>query len=420
MKICLQENVLEAARKRIAYLFDEFEVPIVAFSGGKDSTCVLNLCLEEAEKRGRLPLRVMFIDQEAEWSGVIEYVDQIMRDQRVLPMWYQIPFLMTNNASNTDYWKKVWDEDNPDQWLRDKSDIAITKNKYGVDRFYQLFDAILVKEFPNQMACLIGGVRADESVGRQLALTEMKKYKWVTWGRIVDRLKGKYAFYPIYDWTTPDVWKAIHEHNWPYCKLYDVFWSKGAPIKQMRISNLHHETSLVQLTWVQEIDPELWNKLEARISGANALKHLKMDVTHCPKEHPDCFGDWKEYAEYLADKLVSDKTVKNKLKATMKSKEEMYTDEPIRSDWYKSCINAILVGDDANTKIRNFWRMPAVWVYEDVKTEKKYKWRKEYLLQNRYLTKEMEQTLLNFFTDENEQRNKGANTGSRKQKQKPS
>ena len=54
MKIYLKQNVLEAARERIAWVFDEFDGEIeVAFSGGKDSTVILELALEEAEKRGR-------------------------------------------------------------------------------------------------------------------------------------------------------------------------------------------------------------------------------------------------------------------------------------------------------------------------------------------------------------------------------
>jgi len=46
MKIFLKENVMEAARRRISWLFDEFDDICVSISGGKDSTVVYNLCLE--------------------------------------------------------------------------------------------------------------------------------------------------------------------------------------------------------------------------------------------------------------------------------------------------------------------------------------------------------------------------------------
>jgi predicted phosphoadenosine phosphosulfate sulfurtransferase len=60
------KTVYEMALERIEYIFDEFENVSVNFSGGKDSTVTLNLALTVAEKKGRLPLKVMFIDQEAE------------------------------------------------------------------------------------------------------------------------------------------------------------------------------------------------------------------------------------------------------------------------------------------------------------------------------------------------------------------
>ena len=79
MKIFLKTNVLEEARKRIEFLFDEFPNIIVGFSGGKDSIATFYLTLEEAKKRNRLPLPVLFVDQEAEWQGTIDLVNDVMR-----------------------------------------------------------------------------------------------------------------------------------------------------------------------------------------------------------------------------------------------------------------------------------------------------------------------------------------------------
>ena len=64
MKIYSKKNVLDAAYERINYLFDEFENVVIGFSGGKDSTTVLNLALKVATEKNRLPLSVLWIDQE--------------------------------------------------------------------------------------------------------------------------------------------------------------------------------------------------------------------------------------------------------------------------------------------------------------------------------------------------------------------
>jgi predicted phosphoadenosine phosphosulfate sulfurtransferase len=46
-------SVLEAAQERIRYVFDNFERIYVSFSGGKDSTVMLHLVMDEAIKRKR-------------------------------------------------------------------------------------------------------------------------------------------------------------------------------------------------------------------------------------------------------------------------------------------------------------------------------------------------------------------------------
>ena len=101
--IYLKQSVYEAAQERITWLFDEFERVIVDFSGGKDSTVILNLALEIADQKGRLPLTVRFLDQEAEWQGVIDYVETVMMDDRIDPMWLQIPFRLSNSTSQNQH-----------------------------------------------------------------------------------------------------------------------------------------------------------------------------------------------------------------------------------------------------------------------------------------------------------------------------
>ena len=110
MKIFLNTNVYDEAIKRINYLFDEFDEVVIANSGGKDSTVIKELTLMVAEQRGRLPVKMLFIDQEVEYRMVIEYMRIAMKDKRVDPKWLQIPLKMPNSLSMYEPYHISWEK----------------------------------------------------------------------------------------------------------------------------------------------------------------------------------------------------------------------------------------------------------------------------------------------------------------------
>jgi predicted phosphoadenosine phosphosulfate sulfurtransferase len=220
MKIYRNESVLEAAKNRLRFLFDEFEEVVVNISGGKDSTVVYHLALEIAKEKGRLPLKVLFLDQEAEWQATIDQVRYSMERPEVTPLWYQIPIRLFNATSAEEHWLQCWDPAEEPKWMRPKESYSIKENSYGTDRFTEVFKAIMKKDF-GPKSCHIVGVRAEETPARTLGLTTAATYKWITWGKIIDKGRDQYNFYPIYDWGPVDVWKAIHDHNWPYNRCPD-------------------------------------------------------------------------------------------------------------------------------------------------------------------------------------------------------
>lgn len=254
MKLYLRQNVFESALDRIRWLFDEFENITVNFSGGKDSTVTLNLALKVAEEKGRLPLPVMFFDQEAEWQTVIDYVRTVMSDPRVDPRWLQIPFKISNATSTAEPWLYAWQPGA--RWMREKEPNSIHENVYGTDRFAEMFGAYMAHHYPNQKAVNLAGVRASESPARMNGLTAYETYKGRTWGKVRDAKVGHFDMYPLYDWSDSDIWKAIHSNGWPYCGIYDEMYRHGIPIHEMRVSNLHHETAVGVLFYLQEIEAE--------------------------------------------------------------------------------------------------------------------------------------------------------------------
>lgn len=367
MRIYLKENVYIAALNRIRYLFDEFPEIVVGFSGGKDSTVIFNLVMQVAKERKRLPLKVLFIDQEAEWQAVIDFVDSIMRKNDVNPMWFQMPMRLFNATSYQDQWLDCWKEGK--EWIREKSDISIKVNKYNSDRFADLFTKIFNVEFKDRKACYISGVRGEESPARVLGTTQSLTYKHVTWGKTLNKKMQHFTFYPIYDWSYTDVWKAIHDNNWEYCKLYDYMYIYGIQVRDMRVSNVHHETALKSLYYLQEIEPKTWEKLVSRIRGINTAKHVK-DKIFKVKELPFMFETWKEYRDYLLDKLVVDKEHKKRFRSFFNRVDRDYTHNLINTHANKICIRAILKNDYFLTTLNNFRVNLMVYTYRKVKAGK--------------------------------------------------
>jgi predicted phosphoadenosine phosphosulfate sulfurtransferase len=370
MKVYGKTNVLEEARSRIKFLFQEFDEVIVGFSGGKDSTVILNLCLEEARRIGRIPLSVMFLDQEAEWQTVIDYVETVMYSKEVKPYWLQVPIKLFNATSHTSEWLHCWEEGG--DWIREKDPISIKENVYGTDRFHEMFPAFLKHHFSGKKVCYVSGVRTEESPARFIGLTSKATYKQITWGKILNRGEEHFTFYPIYDWSYSDVWKAMFENKWRYCKIYDYMYQYGVPPRNMRVSNLHHETAIHALYYLQEIEPDTWNKLTARLEGINTTSKIDKADNFQVKELPFMFKDWQEYRDYLLDNLVLDPAIHKKFKDTFGQFDINYTGMDHIEDYHRVCITCILANDHFFTKLINFDRHPHVYNFRMFKGGKSY------------------------------------------------
>ena len=366
MRYYLKDDVYTTAIKRIEYLYDEFEEIIVNFSGGKDSTVVLFLTLEVARRRNRLPVNVLFIDQELEWQATIDYVDIIMRREDVRPLWLQIPFKETTSTSHEKGEFKIWDKEEEDLWIRPQSDISIKENTFGTEQFYDLFGKSVEGLFPDaKNIAKIGGVRGEESPARLMGITMNATYKWITWGKIENKKKDIYTFYPVYDWSYKDVWKYIHDNKLKYCKLYDYMYQYGIKLPNMRVSAIQHETAIRSLFWMQEVEPKTWQKLTKRLQGANTVGQMGEANYYIPKDVPRGFSGWKEYRDYLLENLITDKEAYKKFKIRIDRMDKKY--EPIAdfTGLYRVGAQAVIINDYYGVKLGNYeknteiiaWRM---------------------------------------------------------------
>jgi predicted phosphoadenosine phosphosulfate sulfurtransferase len=350
MRIYTKRSVYEAALDRIRWVFDEFERVVVSVSGGKDSTVLFHLALQVAREKNRLPLPVLWLDQEAEYDATVDIVESWMTHPDVKPLWLQIPFRLSNATSTSEHWLNCWAPEARDVWMRPQHPLAITENRYGTDRFHDLFSAICRAELGSPVACLVG-MRADESPQRLIALTHQPAYKWATWGS-GDKRKGYYSLSPLYDWTTPDIWHAIAVNDWPYNRVYDALWRLGVPVRAIRVSSLTHELSIHALRTIEAVEPDTYARLIRRLPGIHAFTKLGNDAWTID-ELPAAFDSWREYRDYLLENLITNPDWRERMRRMFEA-DDKNVGNLLGVRLYRAQIAAILTNDWEGTRHRQF------------------------------------------------------------------
>lgn len=366
MKVYQRENVLEATQARIRALFDDFDRVLVAFSGGKDSTVTLELAIEEARRRNRLPVTAVFIDQEIEWTETVRYMEYIADRPEVDLWWVQIPIMMENASSFVEGTFWTWDPDNEDLWVHPKNPKAITEDIFRAKPpktfdFYKLFDLIYTKAAGQDRFAVLYGMRAEESQTRLVSLTTQPRYKNYTWSSHAGKPHREgYKFAVIYDWKPDDTWKAIADHGWGYNRSYDLQFRYGVSPYQMRVSALVHGVAAGhELLMVQELDPDLYERMAMRLPGVDTTSKLQKGM----RIHnlPAAFSTWKEYCDHLMATLLPEK---NRVEfERMLNRKDVQRIAEGESFW-REFAGMIQANDYYGTKMTNFLANLGVKEYE--------------------------------------------------------
>ncbi len=269
-------DVLAAARQRIAYTFDNFERVYVSYSGGKDSTVMLHLVMDEAIARNRR-VGVLFIDLEGQYRITIESVQAMFEQYRghIDPFWVALPIHLRNAVSAFEPFWLCWDPAAILAWVRQPPFGAITGEQYFPFFSRGMEFEEFVPEFGRwyaagkSCACFVG-IRTDESLNRFRTIARMAKEmhngkQWTT--RVVESV---YNVYPIYDWRVDDIW-TYHARfpEKPYNRLYDLMHKAGLTPAQMRICQPYGDDQRRGLWLFHLIEPETWARVVARVNGAN-------------------------------------------------------------------------------------------------------------------------------------------------------
>lgn len=272
-------NVLNAARERISWTFDNFEKIYLSFSGGKDSTVMLHLVMDEAIKRQR-KIGLFFIDWECQIQLTIDFV-KAMYDgygPHVYPYWYAIPMRTWNACSQFEPEWTAWEESKRDLWVRQPDPKSITLPLPIFQELPFFYEGISFEEFVPEFgewyaagektACFVG-IRSDESLNRFRTISS--RTKTTADGKMWSTLATENVFniYPIYDWHVDDIWTYLCKFKKPYNRLYDQMYMAGLTPHQMRICEPFGDEARKGLWLYHIVEPERWSKVCLRVAGAN-------------------------------------------------------------------------------------------------------------------------------------------------------
>lgn len=77
----------------------------------------------------------------------------------------------------------------------------------------------------------------------------------------------------------------------------------GLSISDMRVSNLIHEYTMDSVIYLQEVEPQTYEKLVKALPGISTTAKFAEDFI--PKKLPEAFVSWKEYRDYLVETIVA-------------------------------------------------------------------------------------------------------------------
>lgn len=319
-KLYLEKNVYDATIERLQKVFSEDVAVYFCFSGGKDSSVMLQLANSVAQENGRT-FDVLFIDLEGNYQYTIDHVSELRSLSQIDTFyWVCLPLVLRNAVSQLSTHWFCWNKRQKELWIRDMPDDCVNEDnylsKYGWDWFEKgmQFETFIMafaewyqKKQQKEVMCGVG-IRSNESFNRFRTIVSLTKTTWhdMQWTTLIKTEENLpiYNFYPIYDWQTRDIWIAVAKFDLKYNELYELLYKAGVSIHEARICQPYGDDQRKGLDQFKSIEPETWSKVLLRTGGANfgniyakslALAHMKLKK---PLELT-----WQEYTVYLLESI---------------------------------------------------------------------------------------------------------------------
>jgi predicted phosphoadenosine phosphosulfate sulfurtransferase len=278
LKKPIQKNVLTAAKERILYAFDNFEKILLSFSGGKDSSVMFHLVMDEAIQRNQ-KIGVMLIDFEAQYKATSDHAEEMFNLYKdyIDLHWICLPMKLRNAVSNYQPTWTCWDTNHKNDWVREMPNHWGVKNDLTEYPFFVPnleFEEFIIMfadwySGGKSLATFVG-IRADESLNRfrTIAISDKEMHNGKRWTTKV--IENVYNVYPIYDWKTKDIWVYNKKAKKCYNRIYDLMHQAGVPLSQQRLCQPYGDDQRKGLWLYHILEPQSWFKVVSRVNGANS------------------------------------------------------------------------------------------------------------------------------------------------------
>jgi predicted phosphoadenosine phosphosulfate sulfurtransferase len=276
-KYRLKTNVYEEAVLRTKWTFNNFNKVYLSFSAGKDSTVRLHIVMDEAIKRNQ-KIGLLIVDLEGQYKMTIDHIYKCIEEykEHIDLYWVCLPIHLRNAVSVYEPFWKCWDKEVKKDWIRDLPKEGISdelyfpffKNGMEFEEFVPEFGEWYSKN--ETTACLVG-IRTDESLNRFRTISSKTKKTFKNKQYTTKVTDNVFNVYPIYDWTTEDIWiYHFKNSNKRYNQLYEMMHKAGLSIHQQRICQPYGDDQRRGLWLFHLIEPETWAKVVSRVNGANS------------------------------------------------------------------------------------------------------------------------------------------------------
>ena len=268
-------SVHEAAQQRIAWAFDTFPRIYCSFSGGKDSSVMTHLVMDEAIKRNR-KVGLMYIDFEAQYKHTIDHIQEMynLYAAHIEPCWVALPIHLRNAVSMYEHHWICWEPGREEDWVRQPSPTSITNQDHFPFYKYAMEFEEFVPDFghwyaQDQLTACFVAIRSAESLNRWRTIAgHGTKFEGRNWTNYIG--ETLWNVYPIYDWHVKDIWTYCAKTQKPYNHIYDLMHKAGLTLHQQRLCQPYGDDQRKGLWLFHVLEPQTWNKIVARVNGANS------------------------------------------------------------------------------------------------------------------------------------------------------